>query len=94
MPKVNISDINNFKKKVEERLSAYHAVIIFDKQSNGQVLDFPKVPNGGEVYASGKISLGWGQNIDFQFSLLNGLSIDVDNFKVDDKSKGIIEGAL
>lgn len=88
-PKVNVSDIEHFENEIRKFIS--NATINLDKQANGLVLSFPPVPNGIEVYASGTITFEQGQVIKFKISLLNGLTVDMINFKLTHDNKVVLE---
>ncbi len=88
-PKINKTDVANFEKEFQNFIP--NATISLDTQKNGYALSFPKVPDGVEVYASGKLTFGQGQVVDFKLSLLNGAIVNLLNFKPTQDNKTVIE---
>jgi len=89
IPSVTKTDVNKFES--DFRASVVGATVVFDKQSNGYSLNFPKRQDGIEVFASGTIELGRNQKLKFKFSLIDGLMIDTVNFLINDDSKDVFE---
>ena len=88
-PKINKTDVSNFEKEFQNFIPS--ATINLDTQKNGYALSFPKVPEGVEVFASGKLIFGQGQVVSFQLSLLNGVVVNLINFKPTQDNKTVIE---
>lgn len=88
-PRINKTDVVNFEKDFQNFIP--NATISLDTQKNGYALSFPKVPGGMEVYASGKLTFGQGQVADFKLSLLNGVMVNLLNFKPTQDNKTVLE---
>jgi hypothetical protein len=83
------AEINQLKSQFDKKLGKFS--VIFDKDENGE--ENFKIYNGksgADAYWSGKIILQNDYSISWKFSLLDGLTLSSEAFKVDENTKDIV----
>jgi hypothetical protein len=86
--KINKSEITNFENTFKEVLGSLpNATIVFNKQKNGYTILPIKKSDGIEVVASGVINLGSDGKIIWSYSIMNGLTLNAQNLKLDNDTK-------
>lgn len=90
--KITTGEIKEFEASFKDLLGSLpNATVVFNKQKNGYSLLAVKKPDGIEAIASGVINLGDDGRIIWFYSIMNGLTINAQNLKVDNDSKMVTE---
>lgn len=92
LPQIQSSEITEFEDSFEQMLKEIDgASVVFDKQSNGHSLKMWIGPNGIEAGASGSIEMGNNGEINWAYSLKNGLTVSTKDLTVDKGNRGVLE---
>jgi hypothetical protein len=90
--KITKTEIREFEDSFKEFLSALpNATIVFNKQKNGYSLLATKKSDGIDAIASGIINLGSDGKITWFYSIMNGVTLNAQNLKLDNDTKMISE---
>lgn len=90
--KIMKSEIKQFEDSFKELLGMLpNATVVFNKQKNGYTILATKKPDGVEAIASGVINLGSDGKVMWFYSIMNGITINAQNLKLDNETKSISE---
>ena len=90
--KITTTEIREFEDSFKEFLGALpNATIVFNKQKNGYSLLATKKSDGIDAIASGIINLGSDGKITWFYSIMNGITLNAQNLKLDNDTKMISE---
>jgi len=90
--KITKTEIREFEDSFKEFLGALpNATIVFNKQKNGYSLLATKKSDGIDAIASGIINLGSDGKITWFYSIMNGITLNAQNLKLDNDTKMISE---
>jgi hypothetical protein len=90
--KITTTEIREFEDSFKEFLGALpNATIVFNKQKNGYSLLATKKSDGIDAIASGVINLGNDGKITWFYSIMNGITLNAQNLKLDNDTKMISE---
>ena len=90
--KITTTEIKEFENSFKEFLGALpNATISFNKQKNGHSLLATKKSDGIDAIASGIINLGSDGKITWFYSIMNGITLNDQNLKLDNDTKMISE---
>jgi hypothetical protein len=90
--KITKSEITAFENSFKEFLGGMpNATVVFDIQENGHSLLATKKSDGIEAISSGIINLGNDGKILWSYSIMNGLTLNAQNLKLDNDTKSISE---
>ena len=90
--KITTTEIREFEDSFKEFLGALpNATIVFNKQKNGYSLLATKKSDGIDAIASGIVNLGSDGKITWFYSIMNGITLNAQNLKLDNDTKMISE---
>jgi hypothetical protein len=90
--KITTAEIKEFESSFQELLGKIpNATIVFNKQKNGYTILAIKKSDGIEAIASGVINLGNDGKLTWFYSIMNGLTLNAQNLKLDNDTKMISE---
>ena len=90
--KITTTEIREFENSFKEVLNAIpNATIVFNKQKNGYTILATKKSDGFDAIASGVINLGGDGKIVWFYSIMNGLTLNAQNLKLDNDTKTVSE---
>ena len=90
--KITTTEIRDFESSFKELLGMLpNATIVFNKQKNGYTLLATKKSDGIDAIASGVINLGSDGKIIWFYSIMNGVTLNAQNLKLDNDTKMISE---
>ena len=90
--KITKSEIAKFEDSFKELLASFpNATVEFNKQKNGYTLLATKKPDGVEAVASGVINFGSDGKVMWFYSIMNGLTLNAQNLKLDNETKTFSE---
>lgn len=90
--KITTTEIRDFENSFKELLSLLpNATVVFNKQKNGHTLLATKKSDGIDAIASGVINLGSDGKIMWFYSIMNGVTLNAQNLKLDNDTKMISE---
>ena len=88
--KIMKSEIKQFEDSFKELLGMLpNATVVFNKQKNGYTILATKKPDGVEAIASGVINLGSDGKVMWFYSIMNGITINAQNLKLDNETNSI-----
>lgn len=90
--KITTTEIRDFESSFKELLGMLpNATVVFNKQKNGYTLLATKKSDGIDAIASGVINLGSDGKIIWFYSIMNGVTLNAQNLKLDNDTKMISE---
>lgn len=90
--KITTTEIKDFESSFKELLGMLpNATVVFNKQKNGYTLLATKKSDGIDAIASGVINLGSDGKIIWFYSIMNGVTLNAQNLKLDNDTKMISE---
>jgi hypothetical protein len=90
--KITTTEIREFENSFKDVLNSLpNATIVFNKQKNGYTILAIKKSDGIDAIASGVINLGNDGKVTWFYSIMNGLTINTQNLKLDNDTKMISE---
>jgi hypothetical protein len=90
--KITTTEIRDFENSFKELLGMLpNATVVFNKQKNGHTLLATKKSDGIDAIASGVINLGSDGKIIWFYSIMNGVTLNAQNLKLDNDTKMISE---
>lgn len=90
--KITIGEIKEFENSFQQMLDAIPgASIVFDKQKNGYSIIATKRADGVEAKASGIVNLGDNGKLIWSYSILNGITLNAQNIKLNEGNKIMFE---
>jgi len=90
--KITIGEIKEFENSFKQMLDGIPgASIVFDKQKNGYSIIATKRADGVEAKASGIINLGDNGKLIWFYSILNGITLNAQNIKLNEGNKAMFE---
>lgn len=90
--KITTTEIREFENSFKELLGMLpNATVVFNKQKNGHTLLATKKSDGIDAIASGVINLGSDGKIIWFYSIMNGVTLNAQNLKLDNDTKMISE---
>jgi hypothetical protein len=90
--KITTTEIKDFESSFKELLGMLpNATVMFNKQKNGYTLLATKKSDGIDAIASGVINLGSDGKIIWFYSIMNGVTLNAQNLKLDNDTKMISE---
>jgi hypothetical protein len=90
--KITTTEIRDFESSFKELLGMLpNATVVFNKQKNGYTLLATKKSDGIDAIASGIINLGSDGKIIWFYSIMNGVTLNAQNLKLDNDTKMISE---
>jgi hypothetical protein len=90
--KITTTEIREFESSFKELLGMLpNATVMFNKQKNGYTLLATKKSDGIDAIASGVINLGSDGKIIWFYSIMNGVTLNAQNLKLDNDTKMISE---
>lgn len=90
--KITTTEIKDFENSFKELLGMLpNATVVFNKQKNGYTLLATKKSDGIDAIASGVINLGSDGKIIWFYSIMNGVTLNAQNLKLDNDTKMISE---
>lgn len=90
--KITTTEIREFENSFKDVLNPLpNATIIFNKQKNGYTILATKKSDGIDAIASGVINLGNDGKVTWFYSIMNGLTLNAQNLKLDNDTKMISE---
>jgi hypothetical protein len=90
--KITTTEIKEFENSFKELLGMLpNATVVFNKQKNGYSLLATKKSDGIDAIASGVINLGSDGKIMWFYSIMNGVTLNAQNLKLDNDTKMISE---
>lgn len=90
--KITTTEIKEFENSFKDVLNPLpNATVMFNKQKNGYTILATKKSDGIDAIASGVINLGDDGKITWFYSIMNGLTLNAQNLKLDNDTKMISE---
>lgn len=90
--KITTTEIRDFESSFKELLGMLpNATVVFNKQKNGYTLLATKKSDGIDAITSGVINLGSDGKIIWFYSIMNGVTLNAQNLKLDNDTKMISE---
>lgn len=90
--KITKTEIRDFEDSFKELLGMLpNATVVFNKQKNGYSLLATKKSDGIDAIASGVINLGSDGKIMWFYSIMNGVTLNAQNLKLDNDTKMVSE---
>ena len=90
--KITTTEIREFENSFKELLGMLpNATVVFNKQKNGYTLLATKKSDGIDAICSGVINLGSDGKIIWFYSIMNGVTLNAQNLKLDNDTKMISE---
>lgn len=90
--RITTTEIKEFENSFKEVLNSLpNSTVVFNKQKNGYTILALKKSDGIDAIASGAINMGDDGKITWFYSIMNGLTVNTQNLKLDNDSKTVTE---